>query len=136
MGEDMPYGPCPECGKPIQMYGNMDNPGKTGAGYECPDLDCPHPPDVKYESDDPVQPDKMPPYDKKASFDRAFQAGWAVAKGRTCPRCNQMDLKWFSGKNRKAAVARGEIPSASESWDHDQKGRFHCERCGFEPRGA
>ena len=106
MGEDMPHGPCPECGKPIQMYGNMDNPGKTGAGYECPDLDCPYPPDVKYESDDPVQPDKMPPYDEEtvrrreaAKMRKAFQTGWSVAKspcaiekgGKICPTCGLDD---------------------------------------------
>jgi len=87
----------------------------------------------------PMPKEKLPPKKdpkqsklKLTSEERAFQTGWSVVKGRTCPRCNQMDREWFSGKNREAAVARGEIPGASESWDDDQKGRYHCKRCGFE----
>ncbi len=130
MGEDMPHGPCPECGKPIQMYGNMDNPGKTGAGYECPDLDCPHPPDVKYESDDPVQPDKMPPYDEEtvrrreaAKMRKAFRTGWSVISKKSWDdMTEEEDSGWTD--NPMECRGCGHILSDSE-WEQKR-----CPECG------
>ena len=49
-----------------------------------------------------------------------------VKQCRTCP---SGEPTWYSGKNREAAVKRGEIPTASQTGDHDQKGRNWCDIC-------
>ncbi len=65
MAED--FEPCPDCGGEIKQYGAKWK-GEDW-GYSCEDPHCGW---IDVKASDPA--------DKKASFDRAFQAGWALLK--------------------------------------------------------